>query len=349
MDFMEKITELRAKKGQLLTQAQALVDEGKIEEANEFTSQMEAINTSIAGLEALAKASQEGAEPVYDGALHGGKPKDEGKGEDKPFTSLGEQLQAVYNFRKNHVEDKRLQRVNNAVLGVNEGSGADGGFVIQTDFAGMILESAVQQSPLLNRLDRYTCSSAANAMRWISVDETDVSKSVFGGIQMYWAAEGATVADSKPRFREMKMDLEKMMGFLYCTDEMLSDSAFMSSFAGPSFALAADRLLTESSISGDGVGKPPGPAPLQGADRGGQGGQPGGGYLRGRKRDQDAGPGHAQGPGAAGVADAPRPGGAASLSVHPERRDGQVPVEPRGRPGQLRHPAGAQQAGAVRR
>ena len=54
MDFMEKITELRAKKGQLLTQAQALVDEGKIEEANEFTSQMEAINTSIAGLEALA-------------------------------------------------------------------------------------------------------------------------------------------------------------------------------------------------------------------------------------------------------------------------------------------------------
>lgn len=79
---------------------------------------------------------------------------------------------------------------------------------------------------------------------------------MFGGIQMYWAAEGATVAASKPQFRELKMDLEKMMGFLYCTDEMLSDSAFMSSFAGPSFALAADRLLTESSISGDGVGKP---------------------------------------------------------------------------------------------
>ena len=114
MDFMEKITELRAKKGQLLTQAQALVDEGKIEEANEFTSQMEAINTSIAGLEALAKASQEGAKPAYDGALHSGKPKDEGKGEDKPFASLGEQLQAVYNFRKNHVEDRRLQKVNNA-------------------------------------------------------------------------------------------------------------------------------------------------------------------------------------------------------------------------------------------
>lgn len=256
MDFMEKITELRARKKALKDQADALVVEDKLTEATALADQMEEINRSISGLEALAKASHEEAEPVYDGVLHSGKPKDVGKGEEKPFASLGEQLQAVYNFRKNHVEDKRLQRVNNTVLGANEGSGADGGFAIQTDFAGMILESAVQQSPLLNRLDRYTCSSAANSMRWISADETDVSKSVFGGIQMYWAAEASTVAASKPQFREMKMDLEKMMGFFYCTDEMLSDAAFMSSFAGSSFALAGDRLLTEGVISGDGVGKP---------------------------------------------------------------------------------------------
>ena len=256
MDFMEKITELRAKKAQLLTEAEGLVTDGKITEASAISDQMEAINTQIAGLEKLAKASREAAEPVYDGALHGGKPADSGKEENKPFASVGEQLRAIYNFRKNHVEDKRLQKVNNAVLGSNEGSGADGGFALQTDFAGMIMESAVQQSPLLNRLDRYTCSSSANAMRWVSADETDVSKSVFGGVQMYWASEGAAVAASKPQFREMKMDLEKMMGFLYCTDEMLEDAAFMTSFASSSFTLAGDRLLTESVICGDGVGKP---------------------------------------------------------------------------------------------
>lgn len=255
MDFMEKITELRAQKAQLLTQAQDLVAQDKITEAGAISDQMADINDKIAGLEKLARASREAAEPVYDGALHG-KPADGDKGEDKPFASVGEQLRAIYNFRKNHVEDKRLQRVNNAVLGSNEGGGADGGFALQTDFAGMIMESAVQQSPLLNRLDRYTCSSSANAMRWVSADETDVSKSVFGGVQMYWASEGAAVAASKPQFREMKMDLEKMMGFLYCTDEMLEDVAFMSSFASTSFALAGDRLLTEGVICGDGVGKP---------------------------------------------------------------------------------------------
>lgn len=256
MDFMEKITQLRAQKAQLLAQAQNLVAEDKITEASAITDQMEAINAQIADLEKLAKASREAAEPAYDGALYTPSAKSGGKSEDKPFATVGEQLRAIYNFRKNHAEDKRLWQVNNAVLGSNESSGADGGFALQTDFAAAIMESAVQQSPLLNRLDRYTCSSAANAMRWISADETDVSKSVFGGVQMYWASEGAAVAASKPQFREMKMDLEKMMGFLYCTDEMLEDAAFMTSFASTSFALAGDRLLTEASICGDGVGKP---------------------------------------------------------------------------------------------
>ena len=258
MDFMEKITELRATKGQLLDQAQAMANEGNYAEVDKLTEQMEGINNQIKSLEKLAKQSQENAEPVYDGILHNNsKSSGEGKGsEDKPFASIGEQLTAIYNFRKNHVEDKRLQQVNNAVLGSNEGIGSDGGFAIQTDFAGTILESAVQMSPLLNRLDRYTCSSAANSMRWVSADETDVSKSVFGGVQMYWASEGATVAASKPKFKEMKLDLEKMMGFLYCTDEMLQDAAFMSGFASTGFSLAADRLLTEAVISGDGSGKP---------------------------------------------------------------------------------------------
>lgn len=258
MDFMEKITDLRAQKSQLLAQAQTLADEGNYAEVDKISEQMEGINSQISSLEKLARQSQEHAEPVYDGILHDGShaPKDRKGGEDKPFASLGEQLSAIYNFRKNHVEDKRLQQVNNAVLGANEGIGADGGFAIQTDFAGMILESAVQMSPLLNRLDRYTCSSAANSMRWVSADETDVSKSVFGGVQMYWAAEAATVMASKPQFKEMKMDLEKMMGFLYCTDEMLQDAAFMTGFASTGFSLAGDRLLTEAVIAGDGVSKP---------------------------------------------------------------------------------------------
>ena len=261
MDYMEKITELRASKAKLNEQAQALVDDGKFEDAEKLADQMEAINRQIQTAERLLDESRKNARPLdtkYDGILHSegsGKATDQKKDAVKPFTTLGEQLKAVYDLRKGLVADERLEKVNNAA-GISGTNGPDGGFVLQEDFAGAILESAVQSSPLLNRLDRYTCSSAANAMRWLHADETDVSSSVFGGIQMYWASEGATVAASKPKFRELKLDLEKMMGFCYCTDEMLQDAAFLTGFVGNGFVLAADRLLTENVIGGDGVGKP---------------------------------------------------------------------------------------------
>lgn len=261
MDIMEQIVALRAEKKKLADQSVQLAKDHKLEEMGKIADQLEAKNKEIETLERTLNAMHKHAEPIdskYDGVLHDekdGKPKDDGKGLHL-FNSLGEQLKAIYQLRKHDIKDERLQKINNEALGSNEGVGADGGFCLQTDFAGQILESAVESSPLLNRLDRYTCSSAANAMRWLSANETDVSKSVFGGVQMYWAAEAATVAASKPQFRELKMDLEKMMGFAYCTDEMLTDAAFMSGFFGTAFTLAADRLLVDSVISGDGNGKP---------------------------------------------------------------------------------------------
>lgn len=275
MDFMEKINDLRAEKRNLLAKAEKLAAEGRTDEMTEVANKMEDLQRQIEANETYAAASKEAAESVYDGVLHTGDGvKAAGDADYKPFATLGEQLKAIVDVSKSKKADDRLLRVNNAVLGLNEGVGADGGFALQTDFAGMILDSALERSEFLNRLDRYTCSSAANSMRWLAVDETDVSTSVFGGVQMYWAAEGHSVQASKPQFREMKMDLEKMMGFAYITDEMASDAAFMTGFLGNAFSLAAERLLVDSTISGDGNGKPLGilnsPALIEVAKESGQ-------------------------------------------------------------------------------
>ena len=53
MDYMEKITELRASKAKLNEQAQALVAEGKFEDANKLADQMEGINKQIQAVERL--------------------------------------------------------------------------------------------------------------------------------------------------------------------------------------------------------------------------------------------------------------------------------------------------------
>ena len=51
MDFMEQITELRAQKKTLADKAEALAGEGKFEELDAITDQMEGINKSIQALE----------------------------------------------------------------------------------------------------------------------------------------------------------------------------------------------------------------------------------------------------------------------------------------------------------
>ncbi|HWS43302.1 MAG TPA: phage major capsid protein [Pseudoflavonifractor sp.] len=254
-DYGKVLDELRVKKVGLVKTADELVKSGKLEELKAQNEKIKDISDQIAAVENVAALSQERAEPTdpKDVTEPGGKPKDAAKV--TPFRSLGEQLMAIRNVKLG-IMDKRLTEVNNAVLGANEGVGADGGFALQEDFAGAILESCVQESELLPLLDSYTMSAAANAMRWLMVSETDVSASVFGGVQMYWAAEGATVGTSKPKFKEMKMDMEKMMGFAYATEEILSDAPFMTGFFGTAFSLASDRLITGGCISGDGVGKP---------------------------------------------------------------------------------------------
>lgn len=254
MDYGKVLNGLRQEKADKLAKAQQLLSEGKVDEAKAIDAELDALCDRIATTENLMRRSQEDAVPLPGGEE---QPQDEGA-KVRPFRSLGEQLQAVVNAAKTHTADKRLLQVNNAVMGSNEGTGADGGFAVQEDFAGQILETAVSTGDILSRVDSYTVGANSNAARWLMVDETDVSASVFGGVQMYWAAEGATVTASRPKFKELKLDLEKMMGFAYATDELLQDAAFMTGFFGTAFTVAANRLLEDAIICGDGEGKPKG-------------------------------------------------------------------------------------------
>lgn len=249
--FSEKIRDLRAKNKELYAQAEGLLNEGKKDEADQIMDQIDVNNETITSYMRMAEISAKGAEPEKIPAA-----AVEVRENDRPFSCLGEQLKAVHAAKSSGIIDERLLKVNAAVRGNNETTGADGGYAVQQDFAGAILDSVAQNSEIISRVDSYTVGANSNSARWLMIDETDVSASVFGGIQMYWAAEGATVTATKPKMREMKLDLEKMMGIAYATDELLEDAAFMSSFFGNAFTVAADRLLSGCIISGDGNSKP---------------------------------------------------------------------------------------------
>lgn len=254
MDYLKVINELNVKKGELIAQAEGLIAENKFgDELTGVQNQIKGLNTQISQVMDLAAASEAGAKVPEDG-----KDGKDGK-DDKPlhvFDSLGEQLQSVANFAKTHVRDERLDRVNNAVQGGAESVGSDGGFAVQENFAGMILRSAAETGDILNRVDSYTVGANSNSARWLRIDETDISSTVYGGVQMFWSSEGMGANASRPKFKEQRMELEKLMGFAYVTDEMLQDVSFMSSFLGTCFTLAAQRILEDAIINGDGLAKP---------------------------------------------------------------------------------------------
>ena len=244
MDYFTKISELNAKKAGLIEKANALIDKGELGgELEEVKNEIKSPQGEIEKVSEIAALSEKTAK------------KTENKQGSRPFSTLGEQLTAIRNAAKGQV-DERLYAVNNDAKGANRQKGADGGYALQEDFAASILESAASSGEILSRVTSYTVGEGSSSVRWLRVDEDDISSSVCGGVRMYWAAEGYGVGASKPKFAETKLDLEKMMGYAYATDELLSDSVFMSSFFGRSFTLAAKRLLEDSIISGDGVGKP---------------------------------------------------------------------------------------------
>lgn len=245
MDFKAKINELRQKKAEQAQAAKAAVEANDYTKLTEINNDMQKIADNIAALEAQAALSAENAasgDPA-------GKPGEAVK----PFRTFDEQLKAIRDSAINRTVDERLTKVKNAANGSNEAVDAEGGFLVQEEFAGYIFESAATAGQILPRVDTYTVGSNANRASWVMADETDINDHVYGGVQMYWTKEAETVAASKPKYREKSMKLEKIMGITYVTEELMEDAPFVSSLTSRQFSLAAQRLLEGGVMSGTGV------------------------------------------------------------------------------------------------
>jgi HK97 family phage major capsid protein len=175
------------------------------------------------------------------------------------FKNFGEQLAAIKKQTITGIADERLNKIQkefNNATGMNIGTGSDGGFAIQTDFAGTMMETAASSGNILPLVDRYNISDNADSVRWVDIDETSVATSVFGGVQVYWAGEADTVTATKPKLAEREMKLNKLMGVAYTTYELDTHSNFSSDLYTRAFEKAIQRELEATIIAGNGVGKP---------------------------------------------------------------------------------------------
>jgi len=176
----------------------------------------------------------------------------------KLFRNFGEQLGAIKRQATTGMVDERQARIDKEcrALGMNTNIGSEGGLAIQTDFAGMMMETAATSGNILPLVDRYDISGSSNSVEWVDIDESSVATTVFGGVQVYWAGEATAVTATQPKLLERELKLQKLMGVAYVTHEMEQNSNFVSDLLSRAFQTAINRELESTILGGNGVGKP---------------------------------------------------------------------------------------------
>ena len=177
--------------------------------------------------------------------------KDEG---DKPFESLGHQAMAIKDFYVSNGMsiDPRLK-----ITGAGERVPADGGFLIQQEFSNELIENTFAQNEILSRVDKKSLSGNSNGIKIPAVNDQNRADGYrHGGILAYWAGEGAQKTATKPTFDQISLELKKLVGLCYATDEILQDVGFLGSWLDTSFRDEFGFKLGDAIINGDGAAKP---------------------------------------------------------------------------------------------
>jgi len=177
------------------------------------------------------------------------------RAEDKPFTSLVDQLRAIKRAADGHVDPRLHGVMRGAASGLNETVGADGGYLIAPQFATEIFRLANAGGEILSRVKEIPVSG--NQYTIPAVDETSrTNGNRWGGVRAFRAGENDTATASRPKFRRVTLDLtKKLIAIGYVTEEQLEDAPATSVILTEAFSeeirFAKEREIWE----GNGVGE----------------------------------------------------------------------------------------------
>jgi len=181
----------------------------------------------------------------------------EGRKQPDRFESLGENLMAIVAYEQTNGMnyDPRLRI--GAATGMSEGLPSDGGFLVQTDLAAGLEKKMHDTGQVWNRCRNIPISSNSNGVKINAINETSrVAGSRWGGIRGYWLNEAGTKTASAPKFRQMELNLKKLIGLCYATDELLQDATALETVLSEGFAEEFGFLLDDAVINGTGAGQP---------------------------------------------------------------------------------------------
>jgi len=222
------------------------VKEGEMELTQEQINELIASAASKAAeeaIKALPAVNQGGVQVTTDEA-------------DQSWAHPSEYFMAVKNAAIHpRDEDVRLRPLK--ATGMSEGVPAEGGYLLQPQVAGGIIERMYGEGDILSRVSKDPIGPNSNSMLYNAVDESSrVAGSAYGGLLGYWLGEGGTKTPTKPTFRQVELKLKKVAALCYATDEQLADTVALESWLTRTVPKVLIWMTEEAIINGNGVAKP---------------------------------------------------------------------------------------------
>ncbi|MCK5880217.1 MAG: phage major capsid protein, partial [Holophagae bacterium] len=132
--------------------------------------------------------------------------------------------------------DPRLQKIQAAASGMNEGVPSEGGFLVEKQLMEPLLQGIFETGQLAKLCLSIPITGNNNGLKLPMVDETSrVNGSRFGGVRSYWAADAASVTATIPKVRMMELTLHKLFATSYATDELMADVPALGKFLNFAF------------------------------------------------------------------------------------------------------------------
>jgi len=259
------IKALRQRKAEMAKKIRALLDAAHKEgrefnetERGQYEEQMKAlasVDEQIKREEALMdieRGMPAADDPNTAASIAAGAP-----GKDGGFKSFGEFLVSVATAGRSSGTKIDPRLIQAAASGLSEAVPQDGGFLVRKDFSEELIQKVYESGQIVSRTRKIPIGGNSNGVKINAVDESSrVDGSRWGGVQAYWVNEADAFTGSKPKFRQIELNVQKLIGLCYATDELLADASALEAVVMQAFPEEFTFKVEDAIFNGTGAGQP---------------------------------------------------------------------------------------------
>ena len=134
-----------------------------------------------------------------------------------------------------------------------------GSFCVPSKFLAQMIDFMSEESIVMPRATHYKLARGqGNSLTIPCYDATDFTEGKVSGISLEFVPEGGSMTETTPKLRQVKLELNKIAGYVEVTDETLMSSAIntselISGLFGRALAFMLDRNFI---LTGTGAGRP---------------------------------------------------------------------------------------------